>query len=46
MLVAKTKMVAGFGPEDGSTRCLVKWTSPFDNRAFVELVAHLALRTW
>ena len=28
--VAKTKMVAGFGSEDGSTRCLVKWTSPFE----------------
>jgi transposase len=40
--VAKTKMVAGFGSEDGSTRCLVKWNSPFDNRAFVELVAQTA----
>jgi hypothetical protein len=36
--VAKTRMVAGFGPEDGSVACLVKWNSPTDNRAFVDLV--------
>jgi len=40
--VAKTKMVAGFGPEDGSVACLVKWNSPSENRAFVDLVARTA----
>jgi transposase len=40
--VAKTKMVAGFGPEDGSVACLVKWNSPTDNRAFVDLVTRTA----
>jgi transposase len=36
--VAKTKMMAGFGREDGSVARLVKWTSPVETRAFVELV--------
>ena len=40
--VAKTKMVAGFGPEDGSVACLVRWNSPTDNRAFVDLVTRTA----
>jgi hypothetical protein len=36
--VAKTKMRPGFGREDGSVARLVKWTSPVETRAFVELV--------
>jgi transposase len=36
--VAKTKMMAGFGHEDGTVVRLVKWTSPNEIRAFVELV--------
>jgi hypothetical protein len=37
--VAKTKMMAGFGREDGTVVRLVKWTSPVDTRAFVELAS-------
>jgi len=36
--IAKTKMMAGFGREDGSTARLVKFQSPVEMRAFVELV--------
>jgi transposase len=36
--VAKTKMMAGFGREDGSTTRLVKFNSPLETRAFVDLV--------
>jgi transposase len=36
--VAKTKMMAGFGREDGGIVRLVKWQSPLQTRAFVELV--------
>lgn len=40
--VAKTKMMAGFGREDGVVLRLVKWTSPLETRAFVELVVQTA----
>ena len=36
--VAKTKMMAGFGREDGGIVRLVKWQNPLQTRAFVELV--------
>jgi len=36
--VAKTKMMAGFGREDGSTVKLVRFEAPAEARAFVELV--------
>ena len=36
--IAKTKMMAGIGREDGSTARLVKFQSPIQMRAFVELV--------
>ena len=36
--VAKTKMMAGFGREDGSTTRLVRFESPTWTRAFVDLV--------
>lgn len=36
--VAKTKMMAGFGMEDGSIVRLVRFDSPMQTRAFVELV--------
>jgi transposase len=36
--IAKTKMMAGFGRQDGSTARLVKFQSPVEMRAFVELV--------
>jgi len=37
--VAKTKMMAGFGSEDGSIVRLVRFTSPSQTRAFVTLVS-------
>ena len=40
--VAKTKMMAGFAREDGAVVRLVKWTSPLETRAFVELVMQTA----
>ncbi len=36
--VAKTKMMAGFGREDGSISRLVRFESPTQTRAFVDLV--------
>lgn len=36
--VAKTKMMAGFGREDGSVARLVRFESPTQTRAFVDLV--------
>ena len=35
--VAKTKMMAGFGPDDGSPAKLVRFESPAETSAFVEL---------
>lgn len=40
--VAKAKMMAGFGREDGAVVRLVRWTSPSETRAFVELVTQTA----
>jgi transposase len=40
--VAKTKMMAGFAREDGAVVRLVKWTSPLETRAFVELIMQTA----
>ena len=36
--VAKLKMMAGFGSEDGTVARLVRFESPAQTRAFVELV--------
>jgi transposase len=36
--VAKLKMMAGFGSEDGSIARLVRFESPMQTREFVELV--------
>ena len=36
--VAKTKMMAGFGREDGSLAKLVRFEAPAETRMFVELV--------
>jgi transposase len=36
--VAKLKMMAGFGPEDGTVARLVRFESPVQTRTFVELV--------
>ena len=36
--VAKLKMMAGFGPEDGTVARLVRFESPAQTRSFVELV--------
>ena len=38
--VAKTKMMAGFGGEDGSVTRLVRFESPKETRAFVEQRVH------
>lgn len=40
--VAKTKMMAGFAREDCTVVRLVKWTSPLETRAFVELIVQTA----
>jgi transposase len=40
--VAKTKMMAGFAREDCAVVHLVKWTSPLETRAFVELIVQTA----
>jgi transposase len=40
--VAKTKMMVGFGREDGAVARLVKWTHPLETRAFVEIVMRTA----
>ena len=39
--VAKTKMMAGFGCEDGSIARLVRFESPTQTRAFVDLVVEI-----
>ena len=40
--VAKTKMMVGFGREDGAVVRLVKWTHPLETRVFVEIVMRTA----
>jgi transposase len=42
--VAKTKMMAGFGREDGSIVRLVRFDSPMQTRTFVELVVETGQR--
>jgi len=40
--VAKTKMMAGFGREDGGVARLIRFESPTETRAFVDLVLDTA----